>query len=149
VLNFITPLVASDSPMNTEVNGAQACKLIAGEMGNYRSLGQDTSTGARMRLAGSAVNILSTVFFVLFLHAVARCFRSGLARFAEILLVLIVLLLGLLGMLLFHTSRLGPPPELLLVLGVGGLAFGAGYLLVIVATSLSISASLERFRRWR
>jgi hypothetical protein len=147
VLNFITPLVASDSPMNTEVNGAQACKLIAGEMVNYRSLGRDTSSAARMRLAGSAVNILSTVFFVLFLHATARCFRSGLARFAELLLVVVVLLLGLLGMLLFNGSRMGPPPELLLVLGVGGLAFGAGYLLLIVGMSFRIAASLERFRR--
>jgi hypothetical protein len=102
---------------------------------------------AWVALGAHLASLLSVAFFVLFLHAVARCFHERAARLlAELYLVFMAALVGGSYYLFFNppewTDKLGP---LMLVLAMGWLISLMWYVLLIINTSILIQRNLA----WR
>jgi|SRR5579884_3491785 len=101
-----------------------------------------------VKLAGQALGVLSGVFFVLFLRAVALGLdATWRARFAELYLCLQALLIAGLVVLLWKPSYMLARPQLLLSLAAGWLIAGLWYLTLIVSMVIGISFILARQSR--
>jgi hypothetical protein len=105
----------------------------------------ELDTRAYVRLAGQGIGLLSGVFFVLFLRAVALCNDAPIrARFTEMYLLLLGVLVYGVYVLIRDPNFMMRRPQLLLGLGAGWILSGLWYLGLIVWTSLSISMTLAR-----
>jgi hypothetical protein len=99
---------------------------------------------AYITLGGMLAGVLHTVFFVLFLRAIAQCFDDTPRRvFAELYMLFSLALLAACVFLFFH------PPDRLEVLGLMVLILAAGWLLnlfwylgLIVSASMGIARGL-------
>jgi hypothetical protein len=108
----------------------------------------ELSTRAYVKLAGQGIGMLSGVFFVLFLRAVALCTGAPLrARFAELYLVFMTLLVIGVVILLRNPAFMLSRPQLLLGLIGGWLIAGPWYFCLIMSTSIGISYNLVRGNR--
>jgi hypothetical protein len=108
----------------------------------------DLDTRAYVKLAGQAFGMLSGVFFVLFLRAVALGWGAPWrARFAELYLFFLALLVVGLVVLIWKPSYMMAHPQLLLALIGGWLIAGLWYLTLILIMVISISSMLARRSR--
>jgi hypothetical protein len=98
-------------------------------------------------LVGDVSSLLSGVFFVLFLRAVARCFNDvGRMRIAEAYLIFGAVLFGLSVYLFLNPLQALANPTLLLALGGGWLLSVVWYLLLLISISFCIAEGLARRR---
>jgi hypothetical protein len=98
-----------------------------------------------VKLVGNLAALLSSVFFVLFLRAVALCWGAQQrVRLAELYLVFVTLLAVGLVVFLWNPSYMLAKPRLLLGLGSGWLIAGLWYLGLILNTSAGIRDILAR-----
>jgi hypothetical protein len=99
---------------------------------------------AYVALGGAIAGVLHTIFFVLFLRAVATCFDDTPRRlFAEFYLGFTLLLIGSCVYLFFDPPRrLADLGFILLVLAAGWLFNLLWYLLLIVSASMGIASGL-------
>src|SRR5262249_5940609 len=96
---------------------------------------------------GDVFGMLSGIFFVLFLRAVARCFGDlGRMRVAEMYLIFGAVLTAASVYFFLHPLQILAKPELLLALGGGWLVSGLWYLLLLISTSSCIAEGLARRR---
>lgn len=96
-------------------------------------------------IAGMVAGLLHSVFFVLFLRAVARCFGDvARKRCTELYLLYSALLLVATGYVVMHPPKtFRDVPVLVLVLLAGWLVSLIWYLVLIVTMSLGIARGLE------
>ncbi len=101
-------------------------------------------TNRYIQLAGDLAGLLSTVFFVLFLRAVALACNSPVrARLAEGYLLFTILLVGAVVVFLMNPARFLARPDLLLGLAGGWLLCGLWYFFLILNTISCIGATLS------
>jgi hypothetical protein len=102
-----------------------------------------------VRLVGNAASLLSSVFFVLFLRALALCWNSQtLARFTELFLLLMGVLIVGVVMLVWKPAYMIARPHLLLGLAGGWLVCGLWYFGLILGSIGCIGNALNQ-RRFR
>jgi hypothetical protein len=118
---------------------------IENEIEKYKHGMPELGTRAYVKLAGEGIGMLSSVFFVLFLRAVAMAWGFPmLARFAELYLMFIAFLVfGSIVVILRPSIMLANPP-ILLALGAGWLLAGPCYFALILGTSIAVSYLLSR-----
>jgi hypothetical protein len=106
-----------------------------------------TEFGGHLQLAGAFIGAASQVFFLLFLRAVARCFRDTF-RVVSVNLLLLVQLSLMSGALFLRFSRpvLLDQPRVLLWLGAIWLFVFLWYLYLIVSIRKCIKAGLGQVR---
>jgi hypothetical protein len=104
-----------------------------------------SAEGAIMQAASAGVNVLGTVFFMLFLRSVARCFQDATrAWMANLYLILIVSVFGMSVLLIFVGGGQAITTERLLELGTGWLAAFVGYLFMVFNAHIGITRGLAR-----
>jgi hypothetical protein len=102
---------------------------------------------AYVSLAGDVGSIMSGVFFVLFLRAVARCFDDSLRmRIAELYLVLFGLLFAATLYFFLQPMEFLTHPDWILGLAGGWVVAGLWYILMLLSTSTCIAEGLARRR---
>jgi hypothetical protein len=100
-----------------------------------------------IKLAGDFAGLLSTLFFVLFLRALALCCGDTTrARFAELFLLFVGLLVGGVVFFFLNPSLFLARPQLLIGLAIGWLVSALWYFLLILSTIGCISNILDRPR---
>jgi hypothetical protein len=99
---------------------------------------------AYITLAGMVAGLLHTMFFVLFLRAVAQCFGdTGRRLFAECYLLFSVVLVGSCVYLFFHPPRRVADLGLMLLILAGGMVLNLlWYLALIVSASMGIARGM-------
>lgn len=108
----------------------------------------ELDTRARVKLAGQGIGMLSGVFFVLFLRAVALGWGSSWrARFAELYLFFVALLVAGVVVLLRKPSYMLAHPQLLLGLAGGWMIAGLWYFALILSVVAGISKMLAQRSR--
>lgn len=135
-LNFCSPLLA-ESSKNSASKGRAAGTTAAlrHEIEQYKNGLPDLDTSGWIRLVGDIASLLSSVFFVLFLRAIALSWGYlGRARFAELYLIFLALLIAGFVVLIRHPSYLIAQPQLLLALAGGWLLSGLWYFVLILVT---------------
>jgi hypothetical protein len=101
--------------------------------------------GAIMQAASAGINVLGTVFFMLFLRAVARCFEDATrAWMANLYLIFIVCVFGLTVMMIFASGEPALPTAHLLELGAAWAAAFLGYLFMVASAHIGITSGLKR-----
>jgi hypothetical protein len=101
-----------------------------------------STEGAIMQAASAGVNVLGTVFFMLFLRAVARCFDdTARAWLANLYLIFITFVFGISIMVIFAG---GITTERLLELGAGWLASFLGYIFMVLNAHIGITRGLAK-----
>jgi uncharacterized membrane protein len=104
-----------------------------------------TKEGAIMQAASGGINVLGTVFFMLFLRAVARCFEDATrAWLANLYLIFVVFVFGLTVLMVFASGGPALPTAHLLELGAAWLACFLGYLFMVANAHIGISRGLAR-----
>ncbi len=102
-------------------------------------------TRGAIKLAGNLAGLLSSVFFVLFLRAVALCWGArGRAFWAEAYLMCVAVLAAILVVVVRNPALALARPGLLLGLAAGWLICGMGYFGLILSTSAGINNILSR-----
>jgi hypothetical protein len=102
---------------------------------------------AYISLAGDVGSLMSGVFFVLFLRAVARCFDDSIRmRIAELYLLLVGLLFASTLYLFLQPTEFLSHPEWILALGGGWVVAGLWYIALLISTSTCIGEGLARRR---
>jgi hypothetical protein len=115
-----------------------------GSVGGYAKALSVRRTDGCLRLAGSAIGLLSSLFFGLFLRATALCFDFHLrARLAEGYLVFTVMLAGVSLTLFQDPMQVLSQPELLLGLMAGGLVSFFLYLALVASVAVGITTALH------
>jgi hypothetical protein len=122
---------------------------------NYKSLGKGRDgiaevkfegVGGIIQIIGSVLSMASTVFFILFLRAVAVCFES------KTCINLIHVYLGFSALLIGTTVQMTLTPralmrlDVLLALGAGWLLSGLWYIALIVGVRMMITTRLAQMR---
>jgi hypothetical protein len=121
-----------------------------GRVGGYAKALSVRRTDGCLRLAGSALGLLSSLFFVLFLRATALCFDHHLrARLAEFCLLFTVILAGVSFTLFQDPMQMLSQPELLLGLAAGALVSFLLYLALVASVAVGISTGLHELHRRR
>lgn len=146
-LNFGSSLIGEQAP-NT-ARKSKAARVTAVMRRDYeeykKGLPKFDSARSWTKLAGDIAGLLSTVFFVLFLRAVALCWGyQGRARFAELYLVFIAVLVAAIVVLLRNPSYMIHRPQLLLGLASGWLLSGVWYFFLIIGTISGLHAVRTR-----
>ncbi|HEY7311231.1 MAG TPA: hypothetical protein VH643_17855 [Gemmataceae bacterium] len=135
-LNVCSPLFAEKAP-NTAKKGRveQTTAALRREIEEYKKGMPTLDTRGWTKLAGDVAGLLSGVFFVLFLRAVALSWGyQGRARFAELYLIFLALLVAGLVVLLRNPSHWIDRPQFLLALAGGWLLSGVWYFVLILVT---------------
>jgi hypothetical protein len=121
---------------------------IEHEFEKYKHGMPELSTRAYVKLAGEGIGMLSSVFFVLFLRAVAMAWGFPLlARFSELYLMFIALLVFGSIVLVLKPAIILTNPQLLLAVVAGWLLAGPCYFALILSTSIGVSYLLARGSR--
>jgi hypothetical protein len=117
-----------------------------GRMGGYTKALSVTRTDGCLRLAGSAIGLLSTLFFGMFLRATALSFEQPLrARLAEGYLLFTLVLAGVSFTLFQNPLQVLASPELLLALVAGALVSFLWYLLLVACVAVGITTGLHEW----
>lgn len=118
--------------------------VLLQEIEKYEHGMPELDTRAYVELAGQIVGLLSGIFFVLFLRAVALCCGArGRVVLTELYLLFMGLLLSGVVVLFWKPSFMLARPRLLLALGGGWLFAGLWYFSLILSTAFGISSFLE------
>jgi hypothetical protein len=118
------------------------------ELDQYKDGKLELDTRGYIKLAAQGLGLLSGVFFVLFLRAVALGWDAQWrARFAELYILFLALLVAGLVTLLWKPSYMLARPQLLLGLLGGWLVAGLWYFALIVSMVAGISSILARRSR--
>lgn len=151
LLNAGVFLVGDDQPKSKNRRGNSASLLrLQKELEEYKEGMPELDTRSYVKLAGQGIGLLSGVFFVLFLRAVALCWGTPvLARFTEVYLLFIVVLVTCVVVLLRNPALLRTRPQMLLGLAAGWLLAGLWYFGLLWGTSISVRNGMERHRRER
>jgi hypothetical protein len=121
--------------------------VLVKELEAYKKNPKNLGTQTYIKLAGSFAGMLSTVFFVLFLRAVALCCQDRpRAILAELYLLFSGMLVAGVVLLFINPTPFLNRPELLFGLAAGWLFSGLWYFLLIVSTIVCISNVLARPR---
>jgi hypothetical protein len=151
LLNTGAFFVGDDKPADpTRPSHSMSIARIQHEIEEYKHGIPELGARSYVKLAGQGIGMLSTVFFILFLRAVAL--STGfwvLARLSELYLLLIALLVVGVAILLRNPNFMLARPQLLLALLGGFLLSGPWYLGLIVATSIGITYHMARGQRER
>jgi hypothetical protein len=119
---------------------------FAGARGYAKVLSVRRTDGC-LRVAGSTVGLLSSIFFGLFLRATALCFEHHVrARLAEGYVLLQVILAGVSFTLIQDPVQLLAHPEMLLGLVAGGLVVFLWYLVLVASVAVGISSAVTTRR---
>lgn len=137
-LNFISPFLGDGPRAKKSSKSFDSTKMVADEIETYKKLGREMSVANSMRMAGSVASGLSTVFFVMFLRAVALCFNSWLARLAEAHLALSVLVSLAFSALIFQPQGI-PLIQILMAILIGSLLSFVSYFVLLIGTSICIN----------
>jgi hypothetical protein len=148
-LNVASFLVGADKEESARISQARKDPAaLLKQMEEYKKSMKDLGTRTYTKLAGDFAAMLSTVFFVLFLRAVALCCHDRpRALMAELYLLFTGLLVA--GVVYFFINPVPflKRPELLLGL-LGGWLFSAlWYFLLIISTLVCIGNILSRPRK--
>jgi hypothetical protein len=126
----------------------QTSATLLHELDQYKHGMPDLDTRSYVKLAGQAIGLLSGVFFVLFLRAVALGWGAqGRARFAELYLLFLALLVAGVVALLWKPSFMLARPLLLLGLAGGWLIAALWYFVLILSMVAGISNILAQRSR--
>jgi hypothetical protein len=102
-------------------------------------------TAGAMQLISTGLGLASTLLFVLFLRAVACCFKSQACLWnIHLFLGYACLLIGITVQMILSSQRLLFRPDVLLVVGCGWLVFLFWYVTVIVSVRVGITRGLSR-----
>jgi hypothetical protein len=150
-LNFIAPFIHSAKPavqVTVTSKDGDGTRFLTRELDSYKHFKDAYEISMYLKLAGNFAALLSTVFFVLFLRAVAQSFNNELqTKLCEFYLMFTGLLVGGFLMLCF-----GPALDALsLIYLLLGLAAGQvinlfWYIFLIISTSSTIGAGIGRGR---
>jgi hypothetical protein len=146
LLNWGTLLLKDDKPAGRgRPANSMSIARVQHEIEAYKQGLPELGTHAYVKLAGKGIGLLSGVFFVLFLRAMALSSGSWVrARLAELYLLFVAVLVAGVVVLIRNPSYLLERPQLLLGLGAGWLLALLWYFCLILSTSLSISFLLAR-----
>jgi hypothetical protein len=148
-LNVTSLFVGVDKEESARISQARKDPAaLLKEIEEYKKSMKGLGTRAYTKLAGDFAAMLSTIFFVLFLRAVALCCNDRpRALIAELYLLFTGMLVA--GVVFFFVNPVPfmKRPELLLGLAAGWLFSGLWYLLLIVSTIVCISNVLSRPRK--
>jgi hypothetical protein len=118
------------------------------QLDEYKNGKLDLDTLGYVKLAGQAFGLLSGIFFILFLRAVALGWGAEWrARFAELYLLFLALLIAGVVALLWKPSYMMARPRLLLGLAAGWLIAGLWYFALILSMVIGIGNMLARRSR--
>ena len=145
-LNFGSSLIGENAPAAARKGkAARATAVLKREYEEYKKGVPTLDTRGWTKVAGDIAGLLSSVFFVLFLRAVALCWGyQGRARFAELYLVLIAALVAGVVVLLRNPAYMIHRPQFLLALAGGWVLSGVWYFLLILGTISGLHAVRTR-----
>ncbi len=133
------------APLGTKHTDAAAEVRVALRAYGESLLMRDTR--AYISLVGDAAGLLSGIFFVLFMRAVARCFNDTVRmRIAELYLVVSGLLFAATVFLFLKPQEFLRHPGWVMGLGSGWVVAGLWYILLLLSTSACIAEGLARRR---
>jgi hypothetical protein len=147
-LNIASTFVAVDKEQSARISMAKKDPtVLIKQIEEYKKGAKALSTRAYTTLVGDFAGVLSSVFFVLFLRAVALCCNDRpRAILAEIYLLFTgVLVAGVIYFFINPTVFLARP-ALLIGLGIGWLFSALWYFLLIVSTIVCIGNILSQPR---
>lgn len=146
LLNWGTLILKDDKPTGRgRPANSMSVARIQYEIDSYKDGLPELSTRGYVKLAGKGIGLLSGVFFVLFLRAMAQSWGSWVgARLAELYLLFVAVLVAGVVVLIRNPSYLLQRPQLLLGLGAGWLLSVLWYFGLILSTSIGISYLLVR-----
>lgn len=105
------------------------------------------SAGSILQLLGTVLSIVSTMLFVLFLRAIACCFRNRfLTSMIHLYLLFSALLIGVTAQLLFGMPHALTRPEVLFGLAGGWLTCVLGYVFLVFSARICIATGSSRIR---
>jgi hypothetical protein len=147
-LNIGSAFIGLDKEQSARMSKAKKDPaVLVKQIEEYKKGLKSLTTHDYVKLAGDLAGVLSTVFFVLFLRAVALCCNDGpRARLAELYLLFSGLLLAGVVYFFVNPSFFLARPQLLIGLGVGWLFSALWYFLLIVSTIVCIGNILARPR---
>jgi hypothetical protein len=132
-----------ESKADARGHKSNRASALLGEFDGFKNGVKDLDTPSLVKLTGKAIGLLSGVFFVLFLRAVALGWGAdGRARFAELYLFFMALLSAGLVVLLWKPSYMLSHPLLLLGLAGGWVIAGVWYFTLILSMIAGISKIL-------
>jgi hypothetical protein len=140
-LNIASSILGDDAKTGARVSASKRTSdALLREIEEYKRVPTELGTRGYIKLAGSGAGLLSGVFFVLFLRALALCWGAqGRARAAECYLIFVGLLVAAIAVLVKNPAVLRTQPLLLPALGGGWLLAGLWYLGLILSSSAGIS----------
>jgi hypothetical protein len=140
-MNIVAPFLAS-SKAKTSVVDEKPTAVLAREIDSYKQFREAYEIASYLKVAGSAASILSTVFFVLFLRAIALGVdNEWLARVCEWYLLFNGMLVGGMLMVFFGPAQSAASLAVMLLALVGGEVLALlWYLFLIFSTSSAIAA---------
>lgn len=140
--------LAGESKVGARGRASSQTSALLRSLDDYKQGILELDTRGRIKVAGQILGLLSGVFFVLFLRAVALGWNAqGRARFAEFYLLFLALLVAGVVALFWKPSYMLARPRLLLGLAGGWLIAGLWYFALIVSTVADISNILARRSR--
>lgn len=141
-LNFGSSLIGEQAPNSARKSkAAHVTAVIRRDYEEYKKGVPTLDTRGWTKVAGDIAGLLSTVFFVLFLRAVALCWGyQARARFAELYLVFMAILVAGIVVLVRNPAYAIHRPQLLLGLAGGWLLSGVWYFLLILGTISGLHA---------
>lgn len=138
----------STAEARSHAGGTMSFAGLQREFQSYRDGMPELDARESIRIAGKVIGLLSSVFFVLFLRAVALCWGSQVrVRLAELYLLLMLLLAVGVFVLIRNPHFMLSRPRLLLGLGSGWLIAGLWYFGLIVSMSAGAATLLAQRSR--
>lgn len=152
VLNRGVHLVgeSNQAKLRSRASNTSSVARLQQELEAYKEGLPELDTRTIVKLTGQAIGMLSGIFFILFLRAVALGLGiSVLARFNELYLLFVGVLVYGVVEFIRHPNYMLARPQLLLGLGAGWLVAGLWYFVLVVSTSIGITIVLARRSRPR
>jgi hypothetical protein len=147
-LNVAAPF--SSSSTRTAYSNSKSAEVAAltNEIEAYKKFQEAHEVSSYLKMAGSMASLLSTVFFVLFLRAVAQCLgNESQMRWCEWYLLLNGVLVGVFLTMFLGIGITGEAViVLLMALAAGQVLALVLYVFLIITTSVIISTHLGRIR---
>jgi hypothetical protein len=144
-LNFGSNLIGEDKDEARMNKRARTTAVLRREFEDYKKGIPTLDTRGWIRVAGDIASFCSSIFFVLFLRAVALCWGyTGRARFAELYLVLIAVLVAGVVLLIRNPAYYIARPQFLLGLAGGWILSGLWYFLLIILTIAGLHTAKVR-----
>jgi hypothetical protein len=141
-------LLVGESKAGARGRASSQTSALLSQLDQYKDGMRELDMRGHVKLAGQALGLLSGIFFILFLRAVALGWGAQWrARFAELYLLFLALLIAGVVALLWKPSYMTARPRLLLSLLAGWGIAGLWYFALIVSMVAGISNILARRSR--